>query len=82
MIKAMATGPDGRKILVLGLSFGNLDRFRQQPGDTYIRIEGRELGLPIDIMLISGETEGHMAETLKGGIGPGTKVTVTDRSKN
>jgi len=81
MIKAMATGPDGKKILVIGLSFGNLDKFRAEPGDTYIRIDGRELGLPIDIMLISGETEAHMAETLAGGIGPDTKVHVSKRSK-
>jgi hypothetical protein len=82
MIKAMATDGTGKKVLVLGLSFANLDKFRAEPGDTYIRIIGRELGLPIDIMLISGETEAHLAETLAGGIGPDTKVHVSRGSKN
>lgn len=82
MIKAIATDGTGKKILVIGLSFGNLDKFRAEPGDTFIRIAGREMGLPIDIMLISGETEAHLAETLAGGIGPDTKVHVSPRSKS
>jgi hypothetical protein len=82
MIKAAATGADGRTILVVGLSFGNLDKFRAQPGDTFIRINGKEMGLPLDVMIFSGETEAHCAETLAGGIGPGTKVHVSQRSKN
>ena len=82
MLKAMATDGTGRKILVIGLSFGNLDKFRAEPGDTFIRIIGRELGLPIDIMLMSGETEAHMAETIAGGIGPKTKVHISRRSKS
>ena len=45
VIKAMATGPDGKKLLVLGLSFGNLDKFREAPGDTYIRMK-RYAGRP------------------------------------
>ena len=82
MIKAIAHGPDGRKILVIGLSFGNLDKFRTAPGDTFIRIDGKEMGLPLDVMLISGETEAHLAESLAGGIHPGTKVHVSPRSKS
>lgn len=82
MLKAIATDGTGKKILVIGLSFGNLDKFRAEPGDTYIRIIGREVGLPVDVMIISGETEAHMAETLKGGIGPDTKVIVSPRSRS
>jgi hypothetical protein len=82
MIKATATGPDGRTILIIGLSFGNLDRFRAQPGDTYIRIDGHDVGgLPIDVTIFSGETEAHCAEVIKAMIGPQTKVTVSDRLK-
>ncbi len=81
MIKATATGPDGKTILVIGLSFGNLDKFRAAPGDTFIRIRGDEIGLPVDVMIFSGETEAHCAEVLAGGIGPGTKVHVSPRSK-
>jgi hypothetical protein len=82
MIKATAKGADGRELLVIGLSFKNLDRFRQQPGDTFIRIDGKEMGLPLDVMIFSGETEAHCAETLSGGIGPGTKVHTDDRLKS
>jgi transcriptional regulator with XRE-family HTH domain len=76
MIKATATQPDGRKVLVLGLSFANLDRFRAEPGNTYINIDGNELGLPIDVMIFSGETQQHLAKLIEGAIGPATRVHV------
>lgn len=74
MIKALTTGPDGKTLLVIGLSFGNLDRFRAQPGDTFIKIEGAELGLPMDVLIFSGETETKMTEYLP--IGPQTNVKI------
>ena len=61
-------------MLVIGLSFANLDRFREEPGDTAILIDGKEMGLPVDVMIFSGETEGHCAKLLAGRIGPDTKV--------
>ena len=64
MIKATTKTPDGRTLLLVGLSFGNLDRFRAEPGDTFIRIEGKEMELPIDIVIFSGETEAHMQTML------------------
>jgi hypothetical protein len=45
-------------------------------------IDGKEMGLDMDVMIISGETEAHLAETLAGGIGPRTKVYVSPRSKS
>jgi hypothetical protein len=81
MIKATAKGANGRNILVLGLSFANLDKLRAAPGDDHIRIDGRALGLPIDVMIFAGETEAHCAETLADGIGPNTKVNISPRSK-
>lgn len=80
MIKAMATGPDGKKLLVLGLSFANLEKFRAGPGDTYIKISGTEVGLPVDIMIISGRTEADLASMVP--IGPDTVVITSDRLKN
>lgn len=81
MIKA--TGEfQGRKTLFVGLSFGNLDRFRAAPLDTFIKIEGQETGLPFDVMIFSGRTEAEMADLMAQGFGPDTKVHVTDRSKN
>jgi hypothetical protein len=82
MIKAIATGPDGKTLLMIGLSYGNLNKFRAQPGDTYIKILGSEVGLPVDVVIFSGETEAHCADTLKGGFGPDTKVFTSDRLKN
>jgi hypothetical protein len=82
MIKAIAVDGTGKSILVIGLSYANLDKFRKEPGDTFIRIRGAEVGLPVDIMIFSGETEAHCAKTLEFGIGPDTKVTISDRSKN
>lgn len=82
MIKATGKGKDGRNTLYVGLSFGNLDRFRAEPLDTFIKIDGRELGLPFDVMIFSGETEAQMAELMAGGFGPDTKVNISPRSKN
>ncbi|HEX3398826.1 MAG TPA: hypothetical protein VHT74_00725 [Acetobacteraceae bacterium] len=82
MIKATATKPDGRKLLILGLSFANLDRFRAEPGDTMINIDGKDIGLPIDVMIFSGETEAHCETLIEAAIGPTTIVNVVSpRSK-
>jgi hypothetical protein len=82
MLKATMKGPDGRKVILIGLSFKNLDRFREQAGDTFIHIDGKEMGLPVDLMIFSGETEAHCVKTIEEGIGPNTKVTVSGRLKS
>lgn len=82
MIKATAQGKDGRMLLVLGLSFANLDRLRANPGDDFITIKGEDVGLPVDVMLFAGQTEAHLAQTLQSMIGPQTKVTTSDRLKH
>lgn len=64
MMKFTVTKSDGRMLLGLGLSFGNLDKFRQEPRDTFIPIDGKELGLPVDVIIFSGETEAHMTEMM------------------
>lgn len=80
MLKATATGPDGRPLLVIGLSFRNLEVFRQRPGDTFIKIAGAELGLPIDVVIFSGETEAHLARHVP--VGPDTIVHISDKLKS
>lgn len=80
MLKATATGPDGRPLLVIGLSFRNLEHFRKGPGDSHIMIAGGELGLPIDVLIFSGETEAHLAQMLT--LGPGTIVDISDKLKS
>jgi hypothetical protein len=81
MIKA--TGKhDGKDTLFIGLSFGNLDKFRAAPLDTYILIRGEEIGLSHDVMLFSGETEADMAGMMALGFGPDSKVIISRRSQN
>jgi hypothetical protein len=82
MMKAMVKLPNGRTMLVLGLSFRNLDKFKAEPRDTFIKVDGKELGLEIDIIICSGETEVAMAEMMEMSIGPDTIVHVSDRLKS
>lgn len=80
MIKGTATTADGRQVLMIGLSFGNLDKFRAEPGDTFIRIDGKEMELPFDVVIFSGETEAHLEAMVP--IGPKTKIHIDPRLKS
>lgn len=73
---------NGRPTYVIGLSFGNLDKFRASPGDSYIRIPSEESGLPDDILLFAGKTEADLADLISAGIGGGTKVNISDKLKS
>jgi hypothetical protein len=81
MIKATAKLGD-RTLLVIGLSFGNLDKFRAEPGDTFIRIDGKQMQMPVDVLIFSGRTEADMQEKLAGLIGPETVVHIDPRMKS
>jgi hypothetical protein len=66
MIKA--TGKlDDRPTLFIGLSFGNLDRFRAAPGSTYIKIDKDQMNTSHDIIIFSGRTEDEMAKLFAHG---------------
>jgi len=80
MLKASAMQPNGRPILVIGLSFANLKRFKEQPRDTYIHIDGTELDLPVDVTIFSGESEAAMGRFMADFIGPNTKTNIDKRS--
>ena len=82
MIKATLKQPNGRTLLAIGLSFGNLDRFRALAGDTFIQIDGAAMELPIDVMIFSGETEAHMQAMLAGRIDADTKVHIDPKLKS
>jgi hypothetical protein len=79
MLRARAT-IDGQPTLLLGLSFKNLDKFRAEPGDTFIKIKGEEMNIPFDILIFSGETEAKMAEMVR--IGPDTIVHIDPKLKS
>lgn len=53
MLKIVA-GPPDKPVLMLGLTFANLNEFKTKPNDTYIRIKGEEMVLPVDVILSSG----------------------------
>jgi hypothetical protein len=48
---------NGRETFIIGLSFANLNKFLNEPLDTFIRINAEEVGIPFDILIYSGETE-------------------------
>ncbi len=83
MIKAIAGLPGGRKLLIIGLSYANLDKFRAAPRDTFIRIDGKDTGgLPVDVMIFSGETEARCGEVIEEFIDADTKVHISPRLKS
>jgi hypothetical protein len=82
MIKASATLTDGRHLLLLGLSFKNLDKFRAEAGDTFIKIDGKLMDLPVDVLIFSGETEAHMQTQIEPLIASSTKVHVDPKLKS
>jgi hypothetical protein len=81
MIKAIATAKDGRTIMTLGLSRANLEFLLAKMGDGFIKVDGREMGLPIDVTIFSGETEAAMADMLAPGMGPDTKIHISNKLK-
>jgi hypothetical protein len=81
LIKATATLGD-RTLLMIGLSFGNLDKFRAEPGDTFIKIDGKEMELPIDVLIFSGTTEADMHKMMAHSIGPDTKVHIDPKLRS
>lgn len=64
MIKALCKTSDGRDLLMIGLSFKNLEKFKTEVGDTFIKIDGKEMGVALDIIIFSGETEQQLARQL------------------
>jgi hypothetical protein len=82
MLVASAKGANGRQILVIGLSFANLDRFRAEPNDTYIRIEGEPVGVSADVILFSSRTEAEAAGMIESFIGKDTKVSISPKLKS
>jgi len=82
MIKAKGHQKDGRPTYFIGLSFGNLDRFRSMPGDTYIQIPMEESGLGADIVIFSGRTESEMTEQMAPALAPDATIRFNPMSKN
>ena len=85
MLKATLTTAEGKKVLLIGLSFGNLDRLRDEVGDTFIKIDPAPLGLSHEVLIFSGRTEAHLAEIIQATGAKFTadsRVNISDKLKN
>jgi hypothetical protein len=81
MMKALIKIED-RNTVLIGLSFGNLRKFLAEPRDTFIKLDGKQMQLPVDILIFSGETEAHMLDMMKAHIGPDTIMHIGKNIKN
>jgi hypothetical protein len=61
MIKARGEDDKGNEFVLLGLSWGNLDRLRE---GSPIRFDGRPYGIPMDVIIMADETEQKLAKSL------------------
>lgn len=72
MIKLMGINPkNGRKMLSMGLSNGNIRKLKEGKP---IVIFGPEVGIEVDLMIFWGETDEKLVEMVKPFIGPETIV--------
>lgn len=74
---------DGRKVLLLGLSHGNLDRLRADGLTGYIKVAGEDVELgAIDILITAAATEQEMMRAFMDGVHAGTKLHIDPRLKS
>lgn len=66
MIKALITQPDGRPAVLLGLSRANM---RLLLAGKPIKVDGRVLGVDVDVCLVGGETEQDIRQELVTALG-------------
>jgi len=71
MIKATMRTKEGKDILLLGLSGENVRRLKDGKP---IHINGSEMGLGNDIVIMYGETEAHLYKELQPMVGAETDV--------
>ena len=79
MLKAMVSGDDGRKTLVIGLSKENIRRLKK---GYPIAMTDMISSIGIEILIFAGETEQAMARELADMVGATTKVTIDPRLKD
>jgi hypothetical protein len=82
MIKATGKGPTGKATLFVGLSFGNLDKLRASPLNSFITISGDEMGVPFDVMIFSGRDESEMFDLVARDVVPGATTHISGRLKS
>lgn len=81
MLKAVGALPDNKKLLVLGLSFKDIEILMAHPLDDHIRVRGAQVGLDLDVLIFVGRDEAAMTQAISRMIGPDTKVHISDKLK-
>lgn len=83
MVKAVARTNDGKLILILGVSEGNVERMKA--GEP-IYFDMDQLGFPKEnikhVTMFYGKDEGELTRAIKDLIGPETKVNVIPRGSD
>lgn len=62
MIKAVATGADGRTMILLGLSKMNVQKLKEQKP---IMLQLEEFGIRASLLILYGETDAAIVEEIK-----------------
>lgn len=82
MMKAIfASGPTGRRTVLLGLTHENLDRLRADGTKSHIQIDGAALGIPHDIWITAAADEHELMSAIQHAITPDTKLYISDKLK-
>lgn len=81
MIKATLSQGD-KKIVLLGLSFDNIERMRADPLNDFIKINGAELGMSHDIWITAARTDAELGELLLGSVDANTKIHIDPKLKS
>ena len=78
MIKGIAEDANGRKLLIVGLAWSDLDALRASLAKGSIMVEGGDLGLPLDVMILAGKDDVQIDGVLTEALG---HVTTMYRSR-
>jgi len=71
-----------KSVIIFGLSWANLDQLRKDGLDGAIKIDGKQLGLSVDIWITAAPTERQMMDLFSAGIGPDTNLHIDKRLKS
>jgi hypothetical protein len=64
MIIGRSKKKNGQEVFVIGLSFDDLKQMRSAANSTLYQLEAAKTGLPLDVVVISGATDGLIAATI------------------
>jgi hypothetical protein len=71
-----------KPVVILDLSWANLDQLRQDGLGAAIKIDGNQLGLGADVWITAAATEQQMMDLFAAGVGPETVLHIDKRFKS